>query len=246
MKAHRTMTSIQPRQPSLRLEVLRQRYLLKDADGKILETPRQMLSRVADAVAAVEAHYGADPAKVRAIARQFFRMMRRMRFLPNSPTLMNAGRKDGMCCACFVLEVEDSVEAIFEAVKQTALIQKAGGGTGYAFDKLRPTGDYVTSSGGRTSGPVSFWRVFSETTKAIQQGAHRRGASMGMFSIEHPDILKFIVAKRTLGAFENFNVSIKVTDAFMQMLDKDPHGNHVVTNPRNQHQYVIPTNVKLD
>jgi|WetSurMetagenome_2_1015567.scaffolds.fasta_scaffold10072_2 ribonucleoside-diphosphate reductase alpha chain len=231
------------RSPSLRLEVLRQRYLLKDPLGNPLETPRRMLVRVADAVASVEANHNAKPAEVHAVKRQFLRMMRRMHFLPNSPTLMNAGREKGMCCACFVLEVEDSIEGIFEAVKQTALIQKAGGGTGFAFDRLRPTGDYVASSGGRTSGPISFWRVFSVTTKGIQQGAHRRGANMGMFSIEHPDIVKFIMAKRQPGEFENFNVSIKVTDDFMEMLEKDPHGYHVVTNPRNQHQHVIPKTV---
>jgi len=246
MKTHESQVSPRTSRPSLRREVLRQRYLLKDAEGNILETPHQMLVRVAKAVAAVEAGYGADQEEVHAVARQFFRMMWRMLFLPNSPTLMSAGRENGMCCACFVLEVGDSVEDIFEAVKQTALIQKAGGGTGFAFDRLRPTGDHVASSGGRTSGPISFWRVFAETTKAIQQGAHRRGANMGMLSIEHPDILKFILAKRKSGAFENFNVSIKVTDAFMEKLEKDPLGHHVVTNPRNQLQYVIPMTVKLD
>jgi ribonucleoside-diphosphate reductase alpha chain len=234
-----------PWSPSLRLEVLRQRYLLKDPLGNLLETPRRMLVRVADAVASVEANHGAKPAEVHAAKRQFLRMMRRMHFLPNSPTLMNAGRGKGMCCACFVMEVEDSIEGIFEAVKQTALIQKAGGGTGFAFDRLRPTGDYVASSGGRTSGPVSFWRVFSVTTNGIQQGAHRRGANMGMLSIEHPDVLKFIMAKRQPGEFENFNVSIKVPDAFMKLLEADPQGRHVVTNPRNQEHYVIPKGVDL-
>ena len=204
-----------------------------------------MLVRVADAVAGVEARYGASPADVRAVAQEFLGMIRRMRFLPNSPTLMNAGREGGMCCACFVMPVEDSIEGIFEAVKQTALIQKAGGGTGFAFDRLRPTGDYVASSGGRTSGPISFWRVFSVTTKGIQQGAHRRGANMGMLGIDHPDILKFILAKRQPGEFENFNVSIKVTDAFMEMLEQDPQGYHIVTNPRNQQQHVIPKAVDL-
>jgi ribonucleoside-diphosphate reductase alpha chain len=172
-----------------------------------------MLARVAEAVASVEAQYGTDAEEVRATARRFLRMMRRALFLPNSPTLMNAGRKGGMCCACFVLPIEDSIEGIFEAVKQTAHVQKAGGGTGFSFDRLRPTGDYVASSGGRTSGPVSFWRVFSVTTKGIQQGAHRRGANMAMLSINHPDVLKFIRAKRVPGDFETFNVSIKVPNA---------------------------------
>jgi ribonucleoside-diphosphate reductase alpha chain len=231
--------------PSLRLEVFRQRYLLKDPLGNPLETPRRMLVRVADAVASVEANYGAKSPEEQAVKRQFLRMMRRMHFLPNSPTLMNAGREKGMCCACFVLEVEDSIEGIFEAVKQTALIQKAGGGTGFAFDRLRPTGDYVASSGGRTSGPISFWRVFSVTTNGIEQGSHRRGANMGMVSIEHPDVVKFIMAKRQPGEFENFNVSIKVTDAFMKRLEADPQERHVVTNPRNQEHYVIPKSVDL-
>jgi len=195
--------------------------------------------------ATAEAKYGADAAEVRATARRFLRMMRRALFLPNSPTLMNAGRKGGMCCACFVLPIEDSIEGIFEAVKQTAHVQKAGGGTGFSFDRLRPTGDYVASSGGRTSGSVSFWRVFSVTTKGIQQGAHRRGANMAMLSVNHPDVLKFIMAKRVPGDFENFNVSIKVPNAFMELLQKDPQGHHVVTNPRDRRQYVIPKTIDL-
>ncbi|MCX5676415.1 MAG: adenosylcobalamin-dependent ribonucleoside-diphosphate reductase, partial [Planctomycetota bacterium] len=235
----------QSSRPSLRLEVLRQRYLAKDPQGNIIETPRRMLARVAEAVASVEAQYGADAEEVLATARRFLRMMRRALFLPNSPTLMNAGRKGGMCCACFVLPIEDSIEGIFEAVKQTAHVQKAGGGTGFSFDRLRPTGDYVASSGGRTSGPVSFWRVFSVTTKGIQQGAHRRGANMAMLRIDHPDVLKFILAKRVPGDFENFNVSIKVPNAFMELLQKDPQGHHVVTNPRDRRQYVIPKTIDL-
>ncbi len=230
---------------NLRLELLQQRYLFRDAQGTIVETPHGMLSRVASAVASVEAAYGADPGQVRSAGRQFYGMIRRRMFLPNSPALMNAGRKDGMCCACFVLDLDDSIDSIFDTVKQTALIQKAGGGTGFAFDKLRPTGDLVASTGGRTSGAVSFWRVLSETTRAIQQGAHRRGANMAMIGIEHPDILKFIVAKTQPGAFENFNVSIKVTDAFMRMLHEDPQGNHVVVNPRDGRHYVLPRSVNI-
>ena len=232
-------------QPSLRLELLRQRYLLKDPQGEIVETPHGMLARVASAVASVEAAYGADAGQVRGIGQQFYCMMRRRMFLPNSPALMNAGRKDGMCCACFVLDLDDSIDGIFETIKQTAVIQKAGGGTGFAFDKLRPTGDLVASTGGRTSGPVSFWRVLCETTRAIQQGAHRRGANMAMIGIEHPDILKFIMAKTQPGAFENFNVSIKVTDTFMRRLHDDPQGHHVVVNPRDQSPYILPRSVSV-
>jgi ribonucleoside-diphosphate reductase alpha chain len=219
--------------------------LKKDPEGRVIETPRQMLWRVANAVAVVEANHGATAPAVDAVAHQFFRMMGRRRFLPNSPSLMNAGREKGMCCGCFVLPVEDSIEGIFDTIKQTALVQRAGGGTGFALDQLRPTGDYVASSGGRTSGPISFWRVLAETTNAIQQGAHRRGANMGLASIEHPDILKFIDAKNQPGAFENFNVSIKVPDNFMEKLASDPGGRHIVVNPRNGQRYVIPKAVNI-
>jgi ribonucleoside-diphosphate reductase alpha chain len=136
-----------------------------------------------------------------------------------------------MLSACFVLPIEDSIEAIFETVKQTALIQKAGGGTGFSFDKLRPTGDRVASSGGTTSGPISFWRVFSETTDAIQQGAFRRGANMGMMSVEHPDILKFLHAKQSLKAFTNFNISVKITNEWMKRVLESSDTLHIVKNP---------------
>ena len=232
--------------PSLRRQLLRERYLLKDAQGRIVETPRQMFIRVAKAIAAAQADYGATRAEVRALAKEFYRLMSQGIFLPNSPTLMNAGRENGMCNACFVLPVEDSIDGIFAAITQTAQIQKAGGGTGFAFDQLRPTGDYVASSGGETSGPISFWRVFAETTHAIQQGAHRRGANMAMASIEHPDILKFIRAKSRPNAFENFNVSIKITNDFMDRLSNCPDSPHIVTNPRNGSRHVIPKSVELE
>jgi len=166
-------------------------------------------------------------------------------FLPNSPTLMNAGRELGMLSACFVLPVEDSIEGIFESVKYTALIQKAGGGTGFAFDRLRPTGDYIASSGGTTSGPVSFWRVFSEATNAIQQGAFRRGANMGMMNVTHPDILRFVTAKSQLGAFENFNISIKVPNEFVDAVFQRPERPHVTVNPRTGRRYVIGRHVNI-
>ncbi|RLC75006.1 MAG: adenosylcobalamin-dependent ribonucleoside-diphosphate reductase, partial [Chloroflexi bacterium] len=226
-------------------EVLKRRCLLKDADGNIAETPQQMYWRVANAVAAVEKLYDTSEQTIQLLPEIFYEMMAEGKFLPNSPTLMNAGRKECMLSACFVLPVEDSIPDIFEAVKNTALIQKAGGGTGFAFDKLRPTGDTVSSSGGTTSGPISFWRVIAETTNAIQQGAHRRGANMGMMSIEHPDILKFINAKRDIAAFNNFNISVKVTDIFMNILGKAPNAPHIVTNLRTQMQYVIPKSVDL-
>jgi len=235
-----------PAIPDLRTELLQRRYLMKDSDGQVIETPRQMFQRVAAAVAAAEAHYGLSPSQISALALKFRRMMARSDFLPNSPTLMNAGRQNGLLSACFVLPIKDSVEGIFDAVKCTALIQKAGGGTGFAFDTLRPTGDNVSSSGGVTSGPISFWRVFAQTTEAIQQGAHRRGANMGMMSIDHPDILKFIHAKRHLSAFCNFNISVKVSDVFMARLKEAPDTPHVVINPRTGLRYVISRSVNIE
>jgi len=227
-------------------EILRRRYLLKDDFGHIIETPDQMYWRVAKCVAAVESSYDIQNQIIPLLPEIFNKMMTEGKFLPNSPTLMNAGRPNGLLSACFALPVNDSIPEIFEAIKNTALIQKAGGGTGFAFDKLRPTGDIVASSGGTTSGPISFWRVIAETTNAIQQGAHRRGANMGMMSIEHPDIMKFINAKNDLTTFNNFNISIKITDKFMNLLDRTPNAPHIVTNPRTKQQYLIPKTVDIN
>jgi ribonucleoside-diphosphate reductase alpha chain len=221
----------------------RLRYLLKDKNGKVTETPEQAFLRVANTIAGEEPRYGATDSQVKALADKLYRLMANGIFLPNSPTIMNAGRKKGVLSACFVLEVNDSVEEIFETAKNTALIQKAGGGTGYCLDKLRPTGDNVTSTGGTTSGPISFMKVYSEGTGAIQQGAFRRGVNMGMMSLWHPDILNFINAKRNPGVFTNFNLSVKVTDEFMEKLQNDPHASHIVTNPRTKKEYVIPRTV---
>ena len=231
--------------PDISREVLKRRCLLKDPDGNVIETPDQMYMRVAKAIAEVESQYDTHEQVAQLLPEIFYKMMAEGKFLPNSPTLMNAGRENGMLSACFVLPVEDSIPEIFEAVKNTALIQKAGGGTGFTFDKLRPTGDAVSSSGGTTSGPISFWRVIAETTNAIQQGAHRRGANMGMMSVEHPDIIKFINAKHDITAFNNFNISVKVTDVFMNKLGKEPGSAHIVTNPRTQKHYVIPKSIYL-
>ena len=227
----------------IRTRILRRRYLWKDEKGKVIETEEQMLCRVANAIATAESKYGATKKQVKEIAEKFYRLMKNRKFLPNSPTLMNAGRKYGMLSACFTLLVEDSIDAIFDAVKYTALIQKAGGGTGFSFDRLRPTGDIVASSGGKTSGPVSFMKVFSEGTSAIQQGAFRRGANMGMMSIKHPDIMNFINSKNNTTAFTNFNISVKVSDAFMKQLNDNPDTPHVVTNPRNKKRYVLPHSI---
>jgi ribonucleoside-diphosphate reductase alpha chain len=226
-------------------EVLKRRCLLKDHAGNVIETPDQMYMRVAKTVAEVEARYGTARQVIQLLPEIFYKLMANGKFLPNSPTLMNAGQPEGLLSACFVLPVNDSINEIFEAVKNTALIQKAGGGTGFAFDKLRPTGDIVASSGGTTSGPISFWRVIAETTQAIQQGAHRRGANMGMMSVEHPDILKFIHAKQDLTSFNNFNISVKITDAFMNTLRKNPNAPHIVTNPRTQQHHVVPRDINV-
>jgi ribonucleoside-diphosphate reductase alpha chain len=194
--------------------------------------------------AEAELNYGADRVQIRQWHRTFYDLMASLQFLPNSPALMNAGRS-GTLSACFVLPIEDSTEDIFEAVKRAALIQKAGGGTGFSFDKLRPAGDRLASSGGITSGPVSFWRVFSDTTDALQPGAFNRGANMGMMSLDHPDILKFLHAKQDLEVFTNFNVSVKITDTWMKRLLKSPKSLHIVRNPRTQEQYLLPRRIDI-
>jgi ribonucleoside-diphosphate reductase alpha chain len=226
--------------------VLHSRYLIKDEGGNIVETPGQLFSRVARLIAENEANYGAAKQQIDKWHKAYYELMASLRFLPNSPTLMNAYRPQGMLSACFVLPIEDSIEDIFESVKQTALIQRAGGGTGFSFDHLRPTGDRVASSGGTTSGPISFWRVFSEATNAIQQGAFRRGANMGMMNVEHPDILKFIHAKQNIMAFTNFNISVTVTNEWMQTLKKDPRKVHIVRNPRTGVEYLLPRQLDIN
>ena len=230
----------------LAAEVLNNRYVLKDVNGNIIETPDQMYWRVAKFVAEANKKYGASEAEVNNLVSEFHRLMAAGLFLPNSPTLMNAARENAMLSACFVIPVNDSIADIFEAVRVTALVQKGGGGTGFTFDRLRPTGDTVASSGGTTSGPISFWKVIAETTNAIQQGAHRRGANMATMGIKHPDILKFINAKQQKDAFNNFNISVKVTDGFIDTLRNAPDTVHIVTNPRNQKRYIIPKDIDLN
>ncbi len=220
--------------------VLRARYLKKDESGKCIETPEALFRRVAAAIAEPELLYSDDLRNRDAWSERFYTLMTSGRFMPNSPTLMNAGREMGMLSACFVLPVRDSISEIFDSIKHTALIQKAGGGTGFAFDELRPTGDYISSSGGTTSGPISFWRAFSEATNAIQQGAFRRGANMGMMYIHHPDILKFLHAKQDLTQFNNYNISVKVTDEWMDAFLEDPNAPHVTRNPRTGREYYLP------
>jgi ribonucleoside-diphosphate reductase alpha chain len=223
--------------------VLQDRYLAKDESGKLVETPKGMLVRVAKAVARVEEPFGGVEA-VNRWSRAFYDIMSKGEFLPNSPCLMNAGRtEDGAYSACFVLPLEDSIEGIFDTVKNTALVQKAGGGTGFSFDRLRPTGAYIRSSGGTTSGPISFWKVLSEATNAIQQGAFRRGANMGMMTVTHPDILKFLTAKQDLSLFTNYNISIKIPDAWMEGYIKSPQSLHVVSHSSNNRKYLIPKSI---
>jgi len=210
-------------------EVLKRRYLLKNERGEVIETPLQMLERVAHAVAQAEVAYGNSMEEVRAFERECFRLMRNLEFLPNSPTLMNAGTELGQLAACFVLPVEDSMEGIFGAVKNMAVIHQSGGGTGFSFSRLRPQGDMVRSTGGIASGPVSFMRVFDVGTGVIKQGGKRRGANMGILSVSHPDIIAFIRAKEG-GEFVNFNTAVAVTDEFMQAVERGE--SYELINPR--------------
>ena len=211
------------------LRVLERRYLTKDREGKVSETPQELFRRVARHIASAESMFdtGAD---VSTYEEAFYQLMESLDFLPNSPTLMNAGRELGQLSACFVLPIDDSMESIFDAVKYTALIHKSGGGTGFSFSRLRPERDRVGSTGGIASGPVSFMRAFDVTTDVIKQGGMRRGANMAILRVDHPDILRFIEAKDDPEALTNFNLSIAVTDSFMEAVEKGSDYNLI--NPR--------------
>ncbi len=200
--------------------VLERRYLRKDENGRVIETTAQLFRRVAKTIAEVERKYKKNEKEIKKLEEKFYKMMTKLEFLPNSPTLMNAGTDLGQLSACFVIPVEDDMESIFNAVKYMALVQKSGGGTGFSFSKLRPKGDVVRSTGGVASGPVSFMRVFDVATDVIKQGGKRRGANMGILRVDHPDILDFIVAKEKEGVLSNFNLSVAVTDEFMSAVEK--------------------------
>ena len=201
--------------------VLGKRYFRKDDDGLPLEDGRALFWRVASSIAAQEAAYAASPWNVDSLSLAFYQMMTDWRFLPNSPTLMNAGSPLGQLSACFVLPVGDSIEEIFDAVKYAAMIHKSGGGTGFSFSRLRPKDSRVGSTGGVASGPVSFLRIFNTATEQIKQGGTRRGANMGILRVDHPDILEFIRAKEKEGEFNNFNLSVGITEAFMKAVEED-------------------------
>ncbi|VVC02460.1 Vitamin B12-dependent ribonucleoside-diphosphate reductase [Candidatus Bilamarchaeum dharawalense] len=213
------------------IQVLEKRYLLKDETGKTIETPSGLFRRVARHLASNEMNYGADETIAKRYEDAFYQVMTNFEFLPNSPALMNAGTGIGQLSACFVLPVKDDIEQIFESVKHQAIIHKTGGGTGFCFSYLRPKGDFVKSTAGVASGPISFMSAFDNATNVIKQGGKRRGANMATLHVWHPDIEEFITMKQTPGVMENFNVSVMVDDKFMQAVEANV--DYDLTNPRN-------------
>jgi len=229
LRALRKKLGIEPKLTVNALEVLRARYLLRDEKENIIETPMLLLERVAKAIAKVDKTFGDNSEESERI---FYEMMAKLEFLPNTPTLFNAGTDMGQLSACFVLPVEDSLDGIFTTVKNMALIEQTGGGVGFNFSRLRPRGDIVRSTKGVASGPVSFMRIFDTATEVIKAGGKRRGAMMGILRVDHPDVLDFITAKQNPTFLSNFNVSVAVTDEFMQAVEADEE--YWLINPRNK------------
>ncbi|MCR4393045.1 MAG: ATP cone domain-containing protein, partial [Dehalococcoidales bacterium] len=213
------------------LKVLERRYLLRDTEGNLIETPRELFHRVAHTIAAVETRFKPS-ADIHKLEQQFFDLMNNLEFMPNSPTLMNAGAPLGQLSACFVLPVEDSILEIFESLKNMAVIHQSGGGTGFTFSHLRPKGDMVRSTMGVASGPVSFMKIFDVATGVMKQGGKRRGANMGILNADHPDIMEFVMAKSDGITLSNFNISVGVTDEFMDAVKKG--GKWPLINPRTK------------
>lgn len=213
--------------------VLERRYLRKDAKGRLQETPVQMFRRVARHIASAEKRYG-DAFQAKKMEERFYKMMTEFKFLPNSPTLMNAGRRLGQLAACFVLPVEDSMEGIFDALKNAALIHKSGGGTGFSFSRLRPKRSRVGTTGGVASGPISFMKIFNTATEQVKQGGTRRGANMAILRVDHPDILEFIYCKKENRELNNFNISVGITDTFMKAVKEG--GTYSLNDPRDNNK----------
>lgn len=205
-------------------QLLQARYLLRNPSGKIIETPHELFKRVAKHVASAEKKNKGG------WEQTFYTLMANFHFLPNSPTLMNAGLPKGQLSACFVLPVEDSLDSIFSTLKSTALIHQNGGGTGYNFSKLRPHGDRIVSSGGTSSGPIAFIKIYNTATEHVKQGGKRRGANMGILNVDHPDIEAFILAKSEGNKLQNFNLSVGITNDFMKAVKEDTDWNLI--NPR--------------